>query len=468
MLAPFAGQAFDDGAYGIPSVELINWYVETAPDRADRGYRLIPVAGLTQLTDPGNNEPIAGIGFADGFNVDGGLLVHSGTQLRNYGRDGMLQTVHRVTPSNGKTRFASSELDVVMGTGLRAYKIAQDTPIAQEIVLPNNRPIIDIAEIGQRHIYVEGRSGRLWYSEVADAAMIKADAFLTAEDEADELRAVRSFQGSLYLYGARSIQVLRPSGDEASPFYPSPAGTLPKGVIGRSAITIADFGQFFVGDDNIVYRLSGYQAQRISTHWIERRIQDLSFELRREVALTSYVWEGHTFLSLRLPNIGTYTYDAATQLWHRQKSYGIETSRRTAYREAWGKVYVGDAHGCVSFLDRGQGGEVGNPFPRIASTIIPIEDGAPDIANIVIEAQSGLGAIQGADTQPVIELRLSRDGHRWGDWQQGQLGKIGDFARKTVFGPFGKMNAPFFVLQVRYSGDLPITITALRLNQRRP
>jgi hypothetical protein len=122
----------------------------------------------------------------------------------------------------------------------------------------------------------------------------------------------------------------------------------------------------------------------------------------------------------------------------------------------------------VSYLDRAQSGEVGNPFPCIASTIIPTPDGAPDIANIVIEAQAGLGSIAGNDQQPVIELRLSRDGHRWGEWQQGQLGKIGDFARKTVFGPFGKMNAPFFVVQVRYSGDLPVTLTAVRLNQRRP
>lgn len=468
MLAPFTGQVFDDGAYGLPSVELTNWYVEAALDRPDRQYRLIPTAGLAPFANGGNNQGVTGLGFADNFGTQGNLLVHSGATLRAYDRNGALTGQYAVGATQGKSRFASSELDLVLGTGTAAYIINEGQTSPAQVSLPNGRPIVDIAEIGQRHIYVEQSSGRIWYSAVADASTVLADAFITAEDEADELRAVRSFQNSLFLYGSRSIQVLRPSGNESSPFYPSPAGTLPKGVIGRSAVTIADFGQFFVGDDNIVYRLSGYQAERISTHWIERSIQALSYEDRAEISLTSYAWEGHTFLSLRLPDKGTYNYDAATQLWHREQSYQSETSRRTSYQEAWGNVFVGDAFGSVSVLDRNTGDELGEPIVRVATTLVPVQDNRPDISNIVIEGQSGLGTTTGLDAAPIIEIRLSEDGRRWRHWQQGNIGAIGDFKRKTVFGPFGRMEPPFFAVQIRYSGGLPIALSALRINQARP
>ena len=464
MLVPFTGQSFDDGAYGLPAARLINWYAEAAPDRPDRGFRLLPVPGVVPFHGDADGKAVTGLELQD---ATGHILAHTGDTLRVLDRSGALVASHALAAAAHVTRFAKSQLDVVASTGEQAFTLS-DAGLA-EVVLPDGASggILDAAEAAQRHIYVEDGSARMWWSDVADAATVKADAFLTAEDDSDNLRAVRTFQGSVYLYGARSIQVLRPSGNEDAPFYPSPGGTIPKGVVGRAAVTAADFGQFFVGDDNLVYRLSGYQAERISTSWIERRVGDVAGADRPAILLTTYSWEGHTFIVLRLPGVGTWARDAATRLWHRQQSYGAAdaTSHRAAFLDVDGTVFVGMADGRVGTLTRDTLREMGGQTVCLAGSIVPIEDGRPVIRNAVIEAQSGQSVLE----DPLrIEMRMSPDGRVWRRWIDQSVGKVGEYGHRAVVGPFGRFAPPLMALEIRYSGDVPLAINGVKLNAARP
>jgi hypothetical protein len=460
MLAPFSGQVFDDGAYGLPSIELSNWYVEEAPDRPNRGGRLIPSPGLVLAASPGGS--VSGIGYDD---FKGHLLVHAGGALVRYNQAFTALRSDVLAATDEQTRFASSQIETVVSTG-SAAAIASETGL-QTVTLPNG-VIGDVAESEQRHVYLEKGTGRVWYSEVADAGNIKADAFLTAEEEPDEVRAVRSFQGSVFLYGARSIQPIRNSGNEAAPFYPAPGGSIAKGCLGRAAVTQADLGQFFVGDDHIVYRLNGYQPQRISTHWLERRIQDLSFADKARVSLTAFAWEGHTLILLRLPGIGSYAYDAATQRWHKRETYPGGELRQRAFREAWGEVVSGTEDGRLWRLRRDAGTDGTDPIVRVASTLVPVEDSRPFIANIVVEVQPGIGTNLPPGNDPVIEVQISRDGRTWGNWTTGSIGRQGQFTRRHVFGPFGVMQPPFFGLKIRTSSPVPVTVTGVKINEKTP
>lgn len=459
MLVPFSGQTFDDTDYGVPSTTLTNWYVRQIGDRSDRSGRLMPTPNAAPFAQgTGRN---AGMTFIE---RDGLLAAHIGGSVVLYERDGTINSSFIVdAATEAPTRFESSQLETVMGTGKKVFTVA--TSGVTEVTLPSGEDVADFAEIGQRHVYIESGSGRLWFSDVADAATIKADAFLTAEDAPDDLLAVRAFQNSLYLYGSKTIQVLRPSGSESSPFYPSPGGTLPKGVIGRAGVTSADFGQFFVGDDNIVYRLAGYQATRISTHFLEQKIEDLAFEDRNRVHLTNYAWEGHTFVVLRIPDVGTWAYDAATNRWHRLRGYQSELSLRTSYQDAWGGVYVGTESGAIGKLSRTEQTEFGDPVIREGSAIVPIKSGYQDIETIIVETALGIGTATGPDVNPQIEVRTSPDGRNWNPWHSGSVGLQGNYAIQTVFGPFGIFRSTFMAVAIRYSGGLPMTVSAVRMNE---
>lgn len=462
MLVPFTGQSFDDDAYGLPASRLINWHAEVAPERPNRGFRLLPTPGVNLFSGALRGLACTAIDVDD---QTGRIFAHVGATVAFFGSRGEIVAQQSVTRSDAVSRISKSQTEIVIATGSQAFLVSEDA--VSEITLPDGASggVLDATESGQRHIYVENNSGRIWWSNVADAATIKADAFLTAEDEADNIRAVRSFQNSVFLFGARTIQVLRPSGSEDAPFYPSPGGTIPKGVTGRAAVTSADFGQFFVGDDSLVYRLNSYQAERISTNWIERRIKDVPTSKRPEILLTSYPWEGHTFVLLRLPDVGTWAWDAATGMWHRQQSYGQEISQRNTFFDLDGEVYVGMTDGRIGRLTRETTFELENTTVALAGSIIPIEDGRPVIRNAVVEAQAGTGP---ADEDVEIEMRLSPNGRSWYEWERGLIGRVGEYNRRTVFGPFGRFEPPLMGLELRYSGKTPLPINAVKLNQARP
>ena len=108
-----------------------------------------------------------------------------------------------------------------------------------------------------------------------------------------------------------------------------------------------DNSTFFVGTDRSIYRLTGYDAQRISTHAIEQALagQDIS----KAYAFT-YEDRGHKIAYFCFPTI-TFGYDAATQKWHRRRSYGMERWRLAALVQWSGKWYGGDDSGNLYRLD---------------------------------------------------------------------------------------------------------------------
>ena len=462
---PLGADAYSADTYGLPAVVLENWYAEEAGDRVDRPYRLIPAPGLSSFTT-GLNGAVRGLFQADGL-LSGDIIAAAGLRVYRVNSSGTETEVGTITGTDGVS-FAGSQLDVVMTAGGTAYTVGASsiTPIT---VGAASGDIVDCAEINQRHLFLEDGTGRFWWSDPSDPTTVQATSFATAETEPDNLLAMHVYGDTVFLFGTASTEGWSSTGSTETPFVRRPGFSVNKGIIGRDAVASADFGLFLVADDGIVYRLDGMQPRRISTHSIERLVEDVATASRASIRVSAHQWGGHTFMGLHLPGVGDYFFDVATQVWHRRRELNVPRYLVHDFVERDGKVYAGDVTaGSLYRLDRDVYTHNSNAVRRVATALVPVEDGRPVIANVTVELQGGVGLNAGQGSDPKVMLRFSRDGRTWSSEIMRGFGKLGEFASRAIFGLLGRFHPPAMLLEIAVSDPVAATVTGLAVDRVKP
>jgi hypothetical protein len=465
MYIPVGANAFEDSEYGLPPIELVNWYGEEAPDKPNRPYRLLPTPGLTTFTS-GLNGAVRGIDQFNGL-LSGDLIVAAGERVYSIDSAGAATEIGTITGTD-RAQFAASQSDLVMTAGGSAYVV---TSSLAAISFPGaSGDIIACAEIGQRHLFLEAGSGRLWYSDTAAPATVPANNFATAESEPDELRNIEVVGDLIYLFGSQSVEIWEYTGSEAVPFRRLQGATVSIGLLSTHATALSDFGMYAVGRDSdgneMVYRQGQGSPQRVSTATIDRKIKEVTEANRDAIALSAHGWNGHSMIGLHLPGVGDYFYDVLTGAWHRRKE--INSGRHLAHAfTAWnGDIYAGQQNAGVIFrLDRDVYTHGGNPVRRVATGVIPVEDGRPPISNLTVETQGGVGLVSGQGEDPQVLLRIAKDGHTFSAEKSRSFGKRGEFSSRAVFGPLGRLQPPAAVVEVAVSDPVPATVMGVYINR---
>jgi hypothetical protein len=285
--------------------------------------------------------------------------------------------------------------------------------------------------------------GRFFLSSLNACQTVDGLDFATAESSADKLVRVKADRGDLFLFSQKTVEQWRNTGNADFPFEPS-ANAIQKGLVASDAVVPSDNTLMFPGEDNIVYRLSGSAPQRISTHDIERLLQNDT--ARESVIGFAHAWEGHSFATWTGTD-WTKCYDSATQTWHDRQSYGVDNWRAQHSFRAWGKTLYGDRlSGKLFYLDT-------NAFVEDDSPLIWGIDSAPMhvfprgaiVDALHLDLATGYGKVsttaQGYD--PLVMLSTSIDGgNTFRDERQLSIGKSGDRIRVTArrlgaFGPLG-------------------------------
>ena len=143
------------------------------------------------------------------------------------------------------------------------------------------------------------------------------------EGSPDQIVAVAMFHRNLVLFGQYTSEIWYDSGSTTFPFAPIQGVFMETGCAAPFSVCNIDNTIYWVGYDKkgwgMVFKLNGYLPQRISTHAIEKMIN----ETGSAPLINSYAYqeEGHSFIVINAPNLGTtLVYDAATQLWHERQS----------------------------------------------------------------------------------------------------------------------------------------------------
>lgn len=466
---PFGRSAYVEESYGLPSVALENWYVEEAPDRPDWGLRLIPTPGLVSFSTGGAK----GRGcFQSDAVASGDVIACYATTLVRVNSAGAETAISgTVTDDNEPVAWGASQVQLVVNTAGKVYTVTGSavTEFTANITAAGaSGPIIDVAVVNNRHLYVEGNSGRVFYSATGDATTIKG--FFTAERDPDFTSGILVVSSNILVMGQRKTEFWTATDSDLTPFIQRNGYVYEYGVIGPRARAQLGGSAYWVAHDGKVMRWAG-GIDRISSHWIERMILSLALADRARVRVTAHSWTGHEFVSVTIPGKGTYVFDALTRAWHRRRDLGDELATAWGFDyfvEAFGRVYCQElSTGKLVRLDAGASKEDGATVRRVATALVPVREPAR-VRNLIIEGQAGVGAPGEAGElgDPHCMLRWSLNGHVFEGEMQAPIGMAGDYNYRTIFGALGTFYPPLAKVELAYSAPVAWTVYGASYNER--
>lgn len=321
---------------------LINMFAEAAPEGAKSSVVLHGTPGFTLFSTIGADK-IRGMYRT----LNGGLLyVVAGLALYSISSAGSASSLGVISGS-GRVFFAESTNEIVIVAGAQSY--TYNATEGLEIISDNDFPGASSVTYQDGYFIFANRQAnskdQFFISSLLDGEMYDASDFATAENYPDNLVRVFADHSELILFGTDSMEIWFNSGAADFPFSPAQGSVIDQGLGAAHTVEKVDESIIWLDNEGMVRRLEGNVPVRISTHAIEYLITKGDWE---NAYSYSYTMEGHQFYVLTIPaanstqTAGTYTYDAATRLWHQRKSYDLDYSRVGFYAKAFGKHLVGD------------------------------------------------------------------------------------------------------------------------------
>ena len=214
---------------------------------------------------------------------------------------------------------------------------------------------------------------------------------------------------------------------------------------------------FFVGDDLIVYGLTGYEPVKISTPIIE---SDLRSEISNDTFAYAYQDNGHVFYMLTiLPLEITWCFDVTTKVWHKRKSYNHEghVSNGTIFFDS--KILTGDfVNNRIYHMNTEYNLDDGTPIVRefILPTITNNREYL-SLASFELDMKTGIGDNQGQGYDPTIILQVSKDnGVTWSNEKFASIGKMGEYYTRVIWRRLGTGRQ--FTMKIKISDPIDINI----------
>lgn len=275
-----------------------------------------------------------------------------------------------------------------------------------DLPVPNS-----VSELNGYLIFTIG-DGRIFATNL-NSVSVSASSFTT--EQGVILRRGVSFRGLFFAFGDKLCGVYRDAG--TSPFPLARDLTIPRGIAGTHAIAGWEPGWanelIWVGEDGVVYRMSGYLPEPISSPDVNRAIATCADPALLEASV--YMSEGNAFWVLTSPGEWTWVYNQTTKNWHEKQSYNRDDWRGRGGIRAFDQWVCGDmTTGKIFKVDAEYFKEATDPLIlELQSGIVanfPAELGAP---RVDFDMTSAVGSASGEttiETDPTALISWSDDG----------------------------------------------------------
>jgi hypothetical protein len=401
--------------------QLTNCFAEHAEGDKRSEFAIMATPGLTTWAT-------AGAGPIRGRQVVGGVLyVVSGFALYSVNASGTATLLGPIL-GTGPVRMAANYTQLAIaanGTGYVYSGAALTTPLAFDVS--------DVFYADGYIVWVVADSEQFFISALDDALTYDAADIASAEGFPDNIVGAINDHREIQFFGEKSAEIFYNSGAAAFPFERQGNAFIERGCLDRDSIVKIDNTVMFVGDDRIVYALSGYQPQRISTHREEYLLRDASY-----ARAFTYTLEGHKFYVLECDR-GTAVFDCATRLWHDRASWGSTWWRCNGTVEAYGLTLLSDREtGKLYTASPDVFDEAGDPIAY--EIVLPTLEARRErtlMYSFEVVCETGVGNAAVAD--PQIMLQYSDDGgHSWSNEMWRSMGAIGTYRTRAVWRRLGQ------------------------------
>ncbi len=264
--------------------------------------------------------------------------------------------------------------------------------------------------------------------------------YAAAEKQQDILLRVVSAGEYLYMFGEKTIELWYNAGGADFPFARASGGTVDCGLAAIHSVAKMDGMLFFLAADGTVRRTSGGgQPQIISTRPIDDAIR--TSEQKSDAEGFGFMWGGHAFYVLTVPDVGTFCYDVSSDVWTEWATDGHDRCLFRFYTYNYNKHLVGDYTSGAIY-------ELSSDVYTDSGTMVPVEiilppihaDGNPFfVASLTVDFKGGQGLVGGA--APQVMLSYSRDGgFTWSSeaWRSLSLGAVGEYDRRVKWTRLGR------------------------------
>jgi hypothetical protein len=444
------GRHTADGA-----VRLINCYAEAIGKEGKLALPIYACDGLESFATLTGGGACRGL-----FSTETWCFVVSGRLLFGIDYGGGVTTIGGI-PDDGVVIFSRNRADpqqiVITTTGGFKYTltVSGSTFTLTEISDSDLPPPYSNAFINGYTLYFV-QDGRVFYSALDQADSIDALDFFEAEGNPDKL--IRGFvhQNVVFLLGVDTTEIwINDPADTNNPFHRAPGGFLQFGCLASGSVVSLRENIAFV-DNHGQVRIANAtgSTQRISTHAVERSIDQLSDN--DKMAIEGFVYErrGHVFYVLSGSSF-TWIYDLTTGLWHERQSQGEARWRAAYYTKFKEKHVVGDFEsGLLYLIDPDAFDEAGGHLTMTMQFPIHAWPDAIALNRLRFDMIPGVGLNSASlhTSDPQLMLAVSRNGGKSFESERTRsIGKIGQYTAMTIFDKCGSSNEDGFVVKASAS-----------------
>ena len=476
MKTPILGSAYVARSVNAADARMINLFPEAVPEGGMEPAFLQRCPGLLLQQTIGTG-PIRGLWAhqtrGDDFYVVSGFEVYKLSSLT-----ATPVKLGDVT-GTGPVSIADNGTQIFFACNPDAYIYDESIDVFQQITDPDFPGAVTVGYLDGYFVFNEPDSQRIWVTQLYDGFQIDPLEFASAEGSPDGVVGLLVDHRECWVFGTDSTEVWYNSGGLDFPLSPIQGAFNEIGCAAPHSIAKMDNTVFWLGADargqGVIYRAAGYNAQRISTHAIEWRIQNY-LNMSDAVGYT-YQQDGHAFYVLSFPSADeTWVFDASTGAWHQRSSYSaiapvegaFETSafninafftaalttpsgnsgvfsrhRSNCQCNFQGNIIVGDyANGNVYtfelnvFEDNG----IAQRWLRSWRALPTGQNNLRRTANhsLQLECETGVGLNNGQGSDPQVMLRWSDDGgHTYSNEHWASMGKIGATGTRVMWRRLG-------------------------------
>ena len=465
MLVPInlAGGTFKHKSLPLSAQVTRNFWPQKQEDeKAKSSYVMASFAGLTLF------------GTASG--ADRGMFEHrdvlykvTGTTLYSVNSAGTHTSLGTI-PDSTRCIFAPIGTSLVIVTNGHVY-IWNGTVITEvtdsDLESPNSA-----AHLNNQIIY-DGDQGRYAVSDVSDAATINSLNYGTAEAVADDSVRVFSYNQTLFVFGKRSIEPFWNDGSGNPPFTRVETGIVNIGLAALHSVASNDSYIYFLGDDDQVYAMQGYNAVPISPLPLSRTLSE--YDVTEDAFGFCFTHEGRNFYLITFPTENkSWIYQEGGE-WF-ELSSGTDGGRWIANSHAfcYRKNLLADyRNGNIYELD-------GNTYTENGATIIRTRVSPPlhgallgaqfagktiEMSRFELIMETGVGLLSGQGSDPVVMLSFSDDGGRtWSTEMWGQVGALGEYQKKVEWYGLGRFESRLIKISCSDPVDICIHSAAAEMD----
>lgn len=426
---------------------LVNLYAEGLPPDSKTPVALYGTPG----TWPFSRLPTAPVKALQNLNEK--LYAVTATNLYYVDRIGKYTDIGTVNQA-GTVSAATNGIDLVFVDGKRGYAY-NETDGLRELSGDGWYPATTVAYQDGYFIFNRAGTGQFFLSDLLSTEFDPLR-FATAEGAPDDAVAVLSDHRELWVFGTYTIEVWYNSGDVDFPFERMQGAFIEKGCQAPHSADKLDNTVFWLGDDGIVYRASGYTPMRISTHAIEARIGDNN----QDAIGYTYIEEGHSFYVLTLPSKSlTVVFDVSTGLWHERSHYRWGRHHAECHVYAYGRHLVGDfQNGHIYTMALNIHVDNTDEIRRIAvSPPLHANRRRATMHRLELDMESGVGLVTGQGDNPQAMLQWSDDGGKtWSNEHWSAIGKVGNYLTRVAWNRLGMFRQRQYRVQI--SDPIPVAI----------